>query len=72
MPELRHLHRSQALAAMMMFEFHGLVKTQGAVAVACSDLVRYPLAFNQRLHMIVPLHSPTVIKSVMANGKGKM
>jgi hypothetical protein len=23
----------------MMFKFHGLVKTEGAVAVACSDLV---------------------------------
>jgi len=24
---------------MMMFKFHGLVKTEGAVAVACSDLI---------------------------------
>jgi hypothetical protein len=26
------------LAAMMMFEFHGRVKTEGAVAVACDLL----------------------------------
>jgi hypothetical protein len=25
---------------MMMFEFHSAVKTEGAVAVACSDFVR--------------------------------
>jgi hypothetical protein len=25
---------------MRMFEFHGPVKTEGAVAVACSDFVR--------------------------------
>jgi len=30
-------HRSLALAAMMMSKFHRLVKTEGAVAVACSD-----------------------------------
>jgi hypothetical protein len=27
------------LAAMMMFKFHGSVKTEWAVAVACSDFV---------------------------------
>jgi len=37
--ELRHRHRSLTLAARMMFKFHGPVKTEGAVAVACSDLL---------------------------------
>jgi hypothetical protein len=38
-PELRHRHRRLSLAAMMMFKFHGPVKTEGAVAVACSYLL---------------------------------
>ena len=38
-PELRHRHGNLALAARMMFKFHGPVKTEGAVAVACSDLL---------------------------------
>ena len=38
-PELRHRHRRLTLAARMMFKFHGPVKTEGAVAVACSDLL---------------------------------
>ena len=38
--ELRHRHRGLTLVAMMMFKFHGPVKTEGAVAVACcSDLL---------------------------------
>ena len=35
--KLRHRHRSLTLAAMMISKFHGPVKTEGAVAVACSD-----------------------------------
>lgn len=38
--ELRHRHQSLTLAARMMFKFHGRVKTEGAVAAACSNLVR--------------------------------
>src|SRR3974390_1189437 len=55
-PELRHRHRSLTLAAMMISEFHGPVKTEGAVAVACSDFVRccrhdliLPTDVNQRM-----------------------
>ena len=39
--ELRHRHRRLSLAAMMMFKFHGLVETEGAVEVACSDLLAH-------------------------------
>jgi len=38
-PELRHRPGNLTLAAMMMSKFHGPVKTEGAVAVACSDLL---------------------------------
>jgi hypothetical protein len=38
-PELRHRHRVPTLAATMIFKFHGLVQTEGAVAVARSDLL---------------------------------
>src|SRR6516162_3881472 len=32
-----HSHRLRAQPAMRMFAFHGQVKTEGAVAVGCSD-----------------------------------
>ena len=38
--KLRHSHRRLSLAAIMMFKFHGSVKTERAVAVACSAIVR--------------------------------
>jgi hypothetical protein len=41
------------LAAMMMLKFHGPVKTEWAVAVACSDFVRrvsFTATSNQKYH----------------------
>ena len=46
-PELRHRHRRLTLAAMMIFKFHGPVKTEGAVAVACTDLLGIVISINQ-------------------------
>ena len=52
-PELRHRHRNLTLAAVMISKIHGPVKTEGAVAVACSDLLA-AFEFHPELFQLGP------------------
>src|ERR1043166_1408827 len=59
--KLRHSRRKPAWPAMMMFEFHGSVKAEGAAAVACSDLLAGDGQCRQRYR--------TSRTDITANGK---
>src|SRR5207248_10440068 len=64
--KLRHSRRKPAWPAMMMFKFHVSVKTEGAAAVACSDLLGSDIVYfsfkpeNQPHRPIPTTMQPTI------------
>ena len=74
--KLRHSRRRRAEQCQMISKFHGLVKTEGAVAVGCSAFVR-PRNFTWLYHKETPhihldrkLSMPIAIQSATSGKAG--